>query len=265
MSVRITFNVKSPKTMQTLDEYCQRTGMSRSQLISTLLDATTPILNDINVHYQLAHEMESRLMAGVYRRDLQRKRNVVSAEKYCREIWENKLVTLIYYDFDSSNGRVYAREHKRHNRTGKHLGKIEGNHIKELCERLFPMAKEGAKYAFFIYTSRHILCDKEDENSNPVRFAAGDAKILLVRDVIFDDLFFDISKAFYTKTIDLMSSGVNGIPQVRNVVDNVYCWVPILFSGDNVLLTPVYRIDPLAQSIRRKPDRVTIVFPVNDN
>ena len=124
MSVRITFNVKSPKTMQTLDEYCQRTGMSRSQLISTLLDATTPILNDINVHYQLAHEMESRLMAGVYRRDLQRKRNVVSAEKYCREIWESKLVTLIYYDLDSLNGRVYALENKRHNRTGKYIEKI---------------------------------------------------------------------------------------------------------------------------------------------
>ncbi|EIR5569109.1 hypothetical protein LW769_005378, partial [Escherichia coli] len=116
MTTRITFNMTSDETLRIVDEYCHIHKLSRSKVINTLLNATAPVLNDINCYYQLAGELQSRLLNGVYQRDLPHKRNVVSAEKYCLEIWENKLFTKKILEFDSSNGVLYALKHKRHYR-----------------------------------------------------------------------------------------------------------------------------------------------------
>ncbi len=91
MSERITFNVTNSETLRVVDEYSKKQKISRSQVISTLLDATVPVLKDINRYYQLADELKARLLSGVYQQDLPRRRNVVTAEKYCMEIWESKL------------------------------------------------------------------------------------------------------------------------------------------------------------------------------
>lgn len=93
MTTRITFNMTSDETLRIVDEYCHTHKLSRSKVIDALLSATAPVLNDINCYYQLAGKLQSRLLNGVYQRDLPHKRNVVSAEKYCLEIWENKLFT----------------------------------------------------------------------------------------------------------------------------------------------------------------------------
>ncbi|HHZ8109875.1 TPA: hypothetical protein ACWMCF_004904, partial [Escherichia coli] len=78
MTTRITFNMTSDETLRIVDEYCHTHKLSRSKVIDALLSATAPVLNDINCYYQLAGELQSRLLNGVYQRDLPRKRNVVS-------------------------------------------------------------------------------------------------------------------------------------------------------------------------------------------
>lgn len=83
MTTRITFNMTSDETLRIVDEYCHTHKLSRSKVIDALLSATAPVLNDINCYYQLAGKLQSRLLNGVYQRDLPHKRNVVSAEKYC--------------------------------------------------------------------------------------------------------------------------------------------------------------------------------------
>lgn len=125
MTTRITFNMTSDETLRIVDEYCHTHKLSRSKVIDALLSATAPVLNDINCYYQLAGKLQSRLLNGVYQRDLPHKRNVVSAEKYCLEIWENKLFTKRILEFDSSNGVLYALKHKRHYRRDKMIGRVE--------------------------------------------------------------------------------------------------------------------------------------------
>ncbi|KDU29725.1 hypothetical protein AC86_5388, partial [Escherichia coli 3-073-06_S4_C1] len=156
MTTRITFNMTSDETLRIVDEYCHTHKLSRSKVIDALLSATAPVLNDINCYYQLAGELQSRLLNGVYQRDLPRKRNVVSAEKYCLEIWENKLFTRRVLEFDSSNGVLYALKHKRHYRRDKMIGRVESRCIKDICEYQMQLSGEKTKYACFIYIERTI-------------------------------------------------------------------------------------------------------------
>lgn len=77
MSERITFNATNSETLRVVDEYSKTQKISRSQVISTLLDATVPVLKDINRYYQLADELKARLLSGVYQQDLPRQRPVL--------------------------------------------------------------------------------------------------------------------------------------------------------------------------------------------
>ncbi len=261
MSERITFNATNSETLRVVDEYSKTQKISRSQVISTLLDATVPVLKDINRYYQLADELKARLLSGVYQQDLPRRRSVVTAEKYCMEIWESKLQVGKGYDFDSVNGRVHVREHKRHHRRDNAVGRVENRHIKELCQFLLERSEQDARFACFIYTERIIFADDETSelSSSPVNLTAGDAVILLAKDVVYNEFFFDTGKAPFINVVDLMSCGTGGIPETTGD-PRIHCWVPILFSGKNAVIAPVYLIDPSTASTLRKPDNIAVVY-----
>lgn len=62
-------------------------------------------------------------------------------------------------------------------------------------------------------TERIIFADVEtpELSSSPVKLAAGDAVILLAKDVVFNEFFFDIGKALFINVIDLMPYGTSDI------------------------------------------------------
>ncbi|XEH49580.1 hypothetical protein NMD75_16555 [Edwardsiella tarda] len=258
MAERITFNVKNSETLRVVDEYCKAQKISRSQAIATLLDATVPVLKDINRYSQLAVELKSRLLSGIYQQDLPRRKHVVAAEKYCLEIWENKLQIGRGYDFDSVNGREYARERKRHYRQDNAVGRVENKSIKDLCQSLMKRATPYAHYSCFIYTKRVIFEDME-ETSSPIKAAAGDAIILLAKDLVYNEFFFDIGQAFFINTIDLMSYGTGGIPETRTD-PHIHCWIPILFFRESVVIIPVYLMDSVTASRLKKTKDITVVY-----
>ncbi|RIP93031.1 hypothetical protein DLN00_25765, partial [Salmonella enterica subsp. enterica serovar Newport str. CFSAN000828] len=96
-------------------------------------------------------------------------------------------------------------------------------------------------------------------SSSPVKLAAGDTVILLAKDVVFNEFFFDTGKALFINVVDLMSYGTGGIPETTGD-PRVHCWVPILFSGKNAVIVPVYLIDPATASTLRKPDKITVIY-----
>ncbi|HGV4230545.1 TPA: hypothetical protein ACNG8F_005040 [Escherichia coli] len=241
-----------------VDEYCHTHKLSRSKVIDALLSATAPVLNDINCYYQLAGKLQSRLLNGVYQRDLPHKRNVVSAEKYCLEIWENKLFTKRILEFDSSNGVLYVLKHKRHYRRDKMIGRVESRRIKDICEYQMQLSGEKAKYACFIYIERTIYNHDNPSGGTPVKAAVGNAVILLAKDVIYDEYFFDLRQSFFVSVKDLMASGAKGIPETQKYPD-VYCWIPLFSINSGVVITPVYKIDPRKPVTVKKPDQITVV------
>ena len=83
MAKPTSINISNADTLRVLDGYCKARGISRSSAISSLLDATTPILKDITSHYQLADELNKRLLSGVYKRGVAPRQNTDAAEKYC--------------------------------------------------------------------------------------------------------------------------------------------------------------------------------------
>jgi hypothetical protein len=65
--------------------------------------------------------------------------------------------------------------------------------------------------------------------------------------------------ALFINVVDLMSYGTSGIPETtRDPL--VHCWVPILVSGKNAVIVPVYLIDPATAPTLRKPDNITVVY-----
>ena len=161
MAKPTSINISNADTLRVLDGYCKARGISRSSAISTLLDATTPILKDITSHYQLADELNKRLLSGVYKRGVAPRQNTVAAEKYCLEIWSNNLHLKNEYEFDSVNHDAYLRSRKRHHRRDRRLGKIETRHINKICGEFIRREKSPVKYVCFVYVQRVFFPEKE--------------------------------------------------------------------------------------------------------
>ncbi|EOX7895084.1 hypothetical protein ACPV11_005143, partial [Escherichia coli] len=92
----------------------------------------------------------------------------------------------------------------------------------------------------------------------PVKAAVGNAVILLAKDVIYNEYFFDLRQSFFVSVTDLMVSGAKGIPETQTYPD-VYCWIPLFSINSGVLITPVYKIDTLKPVTVKKPDKITVV------
>lgn len=267
MAKPTSIHISNADTLRILDEYCKTRKISRSSAISALLDATVPILSDITSHVQLADELNNRLLSGVYKQGVIRRRNTVAAEKYCLEIWNNNLHVKNEYEFDSANHDAYLRHKKPHYRRDRRLGKVETRHITGICEKLIQREKTPVKYVCFVYVQRVFIPEKEilekfDQPVNPhstLELVAGDAVIVLAKDVFYDRYFFDLSKAFIIDVVDLIPSGISGITNTLNEL-NVYCWVPIMYSGSMTVIVPVFEIDPDNASTLKKPNAITIVY-----
>lgn len=266
MAQPTSINISNSDTLRALDEYCKIRRISRSSAISALLDATVPILKDITNHYQLADELNKRLLSGVYKQGVIPKRNVVAAEKYCLEIWKNKLHVKNEYEFDSLDRTKWLRSPRAHRRRDKHLGKAETQHITGICKEFIQREKSPVKYVCFVYVHRVFIPDKElivfehsvDPNSH-LLLVAGDAVILLAKDVFYDEYFFDLSKAIIIDVVDLIPSGISGITKTLNE-PSAYCWIPIMYSGSITVIVPVFKIDPDSTPKLKKPQSITIVY-----
>jgi len=161
MAQPTSINIRNSETLRVLDEYCKIRGISRSSAIRALLDATVPILKDITSHYQLADELDKRLLSGIYKQAIIPKRNTVAAEKYCLEIWNNYLHVKNEYEFDSSNQTKWLREPRAHRRRDRKLGKAESRHITGICTEFLQREKTPVEYVCFVYVQRVFIPEKE--------------------------------------------------------------------------------------------------------
>ena len=123
------------------------------------------------------------------------------------------------------------------------IGRVESRRIKDICEYQMQLSGEKAKYACFIYIERTIYNHDNPSGGTPVKAAVGNAVILLAKDVIYDEYFFDLRQSFFVSVKDLMASGAKGIPETQKYPD-VYCWIPLFSINSGVVITPVYKIDP---------------------
>ncbi|EHP6305366.1 TPA: hypothetical protein OW912_004908, partial [Escherichia coli] len=140
----------------------------------------------------------------------------------------------------------------------KMIGRVESRRIKDICEYQMQLSGEKAKYACFIYIERTIYNHDNPSGGTPVKAAVGNAVILLAKDVIYDEYFFDLRQSFFVSVKDLMASGAKGIPETQKYPD-VYCWIPLFSINSGVVITPVYKIDPRKPVTVKKPDQITVV------
>ncbi|QLH67657.1 hypothetical protein [Aeromonas veronii] len=259
---RININLDKLETLHALDNYKSIKGISRSRVVSQILDACVPILKSITYHHNSANELENRLLNKIYQRDIPLQRAEVAAEKHCLSIWHDKLQSAKGFDFDSLHGLDSIKEYKRHTRRDNGIGKVERRHIESICQKM--MMYSDAKYAIFIYFERDVFEHKEPivTNGSPSikkgKVAAGNGIILLAKDCFYDEYYFNFEEAILINVLDLMPLGIRGIERASKKL-GVFCWIPIITHENKTVIVPVYKINPYTRPTHKKPNSITII------
>ena len=272
MTNRITFNVENMDTIRALDNYCKSQNISRSKAISALLQSTVPALNDITFYHQLGNELNRRLLSEIYRKDLPRREKTIQidAVKYCQSVFENDLLVYKYYLLESNvdvkrdpSGCVIFDKVN-----DNEVGIYEQAHLDNICKVGIRIIKQCARkdqthdyYSCYISLKRKFKFSVEKPNDNIPKYkrVINDGFFLYLKDVVCDGFFFDIEKTTIIKTINIFSVGINGVADTSK--DSlVYCWIPIEYCGDCVVIVPVYRLDQLTKPILKNPNKMTLVL-----
>ena len=93
MPKRITFQADRDSTICEIDNYCRGRKLSRSAVISSLLNALVPRLKCINAHYNAASNLERELTNMLGQQDylLPKQQFSISAEEHFHQIWMMKI------------------------------------------------------------------------------------------------------------------------------------------------------------------------------
>ena len=147
MPKRITFQADKDTTIDEIDYYAKTRKMSRSAVISFVLNAFSPRLKIINEHYKMAQTLEHSLVNILQYSDclLPRSQANITIEEYLNNIWVN----IIKHDHD-----IISREFFKHTRTIYSMGKMEIDGLKEMIETL--TNNMGVEKAVLIYTDRRV-------------------------------------------------------------------------------------------------------------
>lgn len=272
MTNRITFNAENIDTIRALDRYCNLHNISRSKAISALLQSTVPALNDITFYHQLGNELNRRLLSEIYRKDLPRREKTIQIDvvKYCQSIFERNLLVYKYYLLESNSdvkkdpsGCVIFDEVNENE-----VGFYEQAHLDNICKIGIGIIKQRAKkeqthdyYSCYISLKRKFKfsVEKPKDNTPKYKRVINDGFFFYLKDVVCDGFFFDLEKTTIIKTINLFSVGIDGVAET-STDSLVYCWIPIEYCGDCVVIVPVYRLDQLAAPILKKPNKMILVL-----
>jgi hypothetical protein len=265
MSKAVTFSIKNIKTLESIDRYClAKKNISRSKVISSLLDSVSPILDEISDHYQMAQAIDNKLLS-LFKTEIttqiQKQHSTVSAEQHCLEIWNNHIRCKTLLSDDISN-----QSPKSHLRKDTKIGIYEREEIEDTVRQGMEIAPD-ARLALFIYTRRIV----EHENS----LAGGISQTLLLKNNTYDNYLFDIQNAKVLNADDLIFFGINDSLKKNKIKHNpkYLCWIPVFYTGLNmgyatvdhkakVIVVPVLHREDVPESVfTERPKDVVIVNP----
>ena len=145
MPKRITFQADRDSTICEIDNYCRAKKLSRSAVISSLLNALVPRLKCINEHYNAANNLEHELTNVLGQQDclLPKQQFSISAEEHFHQLWMMKI--------RHPRNIIDYRLHE-HQKAKASMEQDEITYIKEMLENI--VSKMNVEKAIFIYTDR---------------------------------------------------------------------------------------------------------------
>lgn len=233
MTNKITFTSNRMTTIKVIDDYCKTKGLSRSKVISSLLNITTPVLKQVINHYKDIESIESLLVKICldtgHIKELDH--STLTIEEHFMSIWKNN----IKHEREFINNEVY-----RHKPSSPKMGNTERESIREMLLSL--TEKLNAKKAIFIYTDRRV--------NNKYLLAGGISNTLIIKETTYDDYFFDFHQLTILPIFDLILLGTEKALMRNNLTAKTpcICWIPIYHTNDKAIMLPIIRKDDAPNS-----------------
>ena len=245
MPKRITFQADRNSTIDAIDQYCRARSMSRSAVISQLLNSLTPTLNKINGHLKNAHDLEVTLGQWSYVQDCisDRTAPTMTVEEHFYDIWLNVIKHKHIWLGD---------EIHEHRRSINKMGKGEVTSIHNLLECM--VDKLAVERAILIYTDRRV--------SYQLGRAGGLSTTLLIKQSVCNGHLFDFAHSKAMPIFDVITHGTKETLRRHDIAPphSCVCWVPIYYINDMVVMTPVVKAGDVGQ-LQKKTGRVIIINP----
>ncbi|WP_155412643.1 hypothetical protein [Yersinia intermedia] len=113
------------------------------------------------------------------------------------------------------------------------------------------------KNAIYIYTDRKVNYAK--------RLATGLATIQLIKDIMYEGNFFDLSRVVLFPAIELIEYGIESVLKRHsiNISFPHVCWIPIFFINDKAVMIPVIRERDVPSSTK-SGGNIIIINPFAD-
>lgn len=233
MTNKITFTSNRMTTIKVIDDYCKTKGLSRSKVISSLLNITTPVLKQVINHYKDIESIESLLVKTCldtgHIKELDH--SILTIEEHFMSIWKNN----IKHEREFINNEVY-----RHKPSSQKMGNTERESIREMLLAL--TEKFNAKKAIFIYTDRRV--------NNKYLLAGGISNTLIIKETTYDDYLFDFHQLTILPIFDLILLGTEKALMRNNLTTKTpcICWLPIYHTNDKAIMLPIIRKDDAPNS-----------------
>ncbi|MDR7022432.1 hypothetical protein [Aeromonas salmonicida] len=226
MPKRITFQADRDSTICEIDNYCRAKKLSRSAVISSLLNALVPRLKCINAHYSAAKDLERELTNVLEQQDclLPQEQFAISAEEHFHQLW----IMKIRHPRNIVDYKIH--EHKK-NKTNMEQDEI--SYIKEMLENI--VNKMAVEKAIFIYTDRRV--------SHKFQKAGGLSNTLLINQSEYEGYFFDFANSKPLPMLDVIAHGIKEALKRHQATLPIpcVCWIPIYYVDDMVIMTPVIK------------------------
>lgn len=114
-----------------------------------------------------------------------------------------------------------------------------------------------AENVIYIYTGRKVDYAK--------RLATGLATIQLIKDIMYEGNFFDLSRVVLLPAIELIEYGIESVLKRHsiNISFPHVCWIPIFFINDKAVMIPVIRERDVPSSTK-SGGNIIIINPFAD-
>ena len=240
--MRITFNSDSELTINTIDRYAKSYGISRSKVISDLLDSISPALDYLVFQNSLKSEMETKLL-NLFAYELKEvEAKLAKDEVFFRHF--NQSIKMLSYVVISKDTIQFSLPDRKHwpDLRGLFQGKVN-----KMLDIYRPC--DNGHYVCVLYPD-HLKV--ETYTSIIINF----------RSLIVDDYFFDINSLCFVREEDFFYCGINEYMKrnLKNKNRLHLSWVPLKKIDDGYLFMAAMRKENLKYAVRKEEDFI-VNFP----
>ncbi|EIY1063780.1 hypothetical protein MME56_002740 [Escherichia coli] len=240
--MRITFNSDSELTINTIDRYAKSYGISRSKVISDLLDSISPALDYLVFQNNLKHEMETKLL-NLFAYELKEVEEKISKDEiFSRHFYQNiKNISFSVISKDSIRFTLPDRDR------WPDMREQFQSKVNKMLDIYRPC--DSGYYACVLYPD---YLKKGTYTSVIINFSS----------LIVDGYCFDINSLCFVREEDFFYCGINDYMK-RNLKNRNrlhLSWTPLTKIADGYLFMAAIRKENSNYVVKQEGD-FTVNFP----